>query len=550
MITGWRPGAHIRVRSVDKGRRRRRAAIAGSRTRQCSMRNSRSRSQAPATASHPRDVEALEEVIAALGAGVPDERAADRVIVSTLTEKLGFAYGAAWGRRADGSFAVTSHVGSLESVLGGVLRPDGTLGPDDGMLGVAVQRRQPVLIDGDGDAQRCLRWRAAREAGMRSGCVLPVVQDGTVVAVYEFYTPAEMPFFGARAGKWQALARIAAMTRKQALVVAELEQAVADRYAVTAVVDTIGAAPDVHAALAAGLETVRSAFGWAYGSYWALDETSNVLRFEVESGSAGEEFRRITLEASFAEGVGLSGRAWQRRSLVFVPDLSEMTDCVRAPAAQRAGVRSGVCFPIMIDDRVVGTMDFFTTETIALSESRASALSNVQQLLSQRVAVLSRVEKDADRSRELLQTVYDMRAAADRAGEVAAEVASRTQDMTANVAQLSEASTAINDVIKLISTIASQTNLLALNATIESARAGEAGKGFAVVANEVKELARETGEATTQVSEQIAAIQHSGEAVAAGIAATRETVEKLDAVQARIAEVLAVQSQMASVFDS
>ena len=43
-----------------------------------------------------------------------------------------------------------------------------------------------------------------------------------------------------------------------------------------------------------------------------------MLRFQIESGSAGEEFRKVTLAATFAEGVGLSGRAWQARDLVFV----------------------------------------------------------------------------------------------------------------------------------------------------------------------------------------------------------------------------------------
>ncbi|MGA8801721.1 MAG: methyl-accepting chemotaxis protein, partial [Pseudolabrys sp.] len=72
---------------------------------------------------------------------------------------------------------------------------------------------------------------------------------------------------------------------------------------------------------------------------------------------------------------------------------------------------------------------------------------------------------------------------------------------------MDEAAGRIGDVIKLITDIAEQTNLLALNATIEAARAGDAGRGFAVVASEVKSLAGQTAKATTEISEQIAAIQ-------------------------------------------
>lgn len=60
-----------------------------------------------------------------------------------------------------------------------------------------------------------------------------------------------------------------------------------------------------------------------------------------------------------------------------------------------------------------------------------------------------------------------------------------------------------------ITEISEQTNLLALNATIEAARAGEAGKGFAVVANEIKELARQTSDATNEIRRQIEDIQQS-----------------------------------------
>ncbi len=89
-------------------------------------------------------------------------------------------------------------------------------------------------------------------------------------------------------------------------------------------------------------------------------------------------------------------------------------------------------------------------------------------------------------------------------GGAAVEAANRTN---ATVMKLGESSAEIGNVIKVINSIAEQTNLLALNATIEAARAGEAGKGFAVVANEVKELAKQTSEATEDIIRKIAMIQ-------------------------------------------
>lgn len=87
------------------------------------------------------------------------------------------------------------------------------------------------------------------------------------------------------------------------------------------------------------------------------------------------------------------------------------------------------------------------------------------------------------------------------------EVADEVRRARETVDSLSESSAAIQDVARLIDTIAAQTRLLALNATIEAARVGEAGKGFAVVAAEVKDLATQTSEATQRVSAQVHEIQ-------------------------------------------
>jgi GAF domain-containing protein len=493
----------------------------------------------------------MEAVLMALAAGVEGDRHSHVVVLTALTAALDLEYGAVWLPDGDGSFRLAAEAGSGAEVLAGRSRSDLPITPGrtSGLGGLALQSREPVLSASQPDPSFCPRWSAARDAGLAHGGWMTVTDGTRVLALHEFYSAEELPFAGGRLEKWRSIGRIIEHSRQGALASAQLRESIEDRTAVTRVVTEIGAAADETAVLRIALDTVRAAFGWAYGSFWALDEAGAVLRFALESGSAGQEFREVTLAASFGEGVGLPGRAWRARDLVFVPDLADLSDGVRAPVAQRAGVRSGICFPLLVEGRVVGTMDFFATETIELSESRASALRNVQQLLSQRLEVLRRTEQDSTSARALLESAGRLREAADDAGRVAESAVEKASSMTAEVEALGQASVAVGEVIRIISGIADQTNLLALNATIEAARAGELGRGFAVVANEVKELARETAAATKRVSEQIAGIQASSETVSAGILATAEAIGRLDEVQARIGEVLEEQVTMAGRFE-
>jgi putative methionine-R-sulfoxide reductase with GAF domain len=513
-------------------------------------RRSSGQDKAVSPAAVPRDVEAVEHVIAVLDRGVSDNRDAHQKITEDLVEQLDLSYGAVWLPGPDGVFRRFGEFGPLAGAMAAsTAARQTTLTSADGYGGQAIRTKTAVLVDETSDTVACARWAGAQAAGATHGCVLPMVENGTVHALYEYFSVGEMPFTSARQSKWDSLGRLLAHARRAALAKAELQETLDDRVAVTSVVTQLGAARDQATALRVALDTVREAFGWVYGSYWALDESANVLRFQQESGSAGDEFRKVTLAASFAEGVGLSGRAWKSRDLFFTADIGEMTDCVRAPAAQRAGVKSGVCFPLLVGGRVIGTMDFFVTTTIELSDSRASALRNVQTLVSQRLDVLRRTEESADNARALLDTVSRLREAANDAGRVAESAVTQASAMTGEVLALDEASAAVGEVIRIISGIADQTNLLALNATIEAARAGELGKGFAVVASEVKDLARETASATQKVSDQIAGIQASSKAVATGIHTTAEIIGQLDVVQTRIGEVLEEQARMATAFE-
>jgi methyl-accepting chemotaxis protein len=110
-------------------------------------------------------------------------------------------------------------------------------------------------------------------------------------------------------------------------------------------------------------------------------------------------------------------------------------------------------------------------------------------------------------SSEMTQAIDEIARNAGEAARVAGEAVGVVDETNQTIGKLGASSTAIGNVVDMITKIAEQTNLLALNATIEAARAGELGKGFAVVAGEVKELSQETARATDEISRLVLAIQ-------------------------------------------
>jgi methyl-accepting chemotaxis protein len=147
------------------------------------------------------------------------------------------------------------------------------------------------------------------------------------------------------------------------------------------------------------------------------------------------------------------------------------------------------------------------------SEQTASQANGVSAASEQ---ISKNVQTVAAGAEEMSASIREISQSAARAARVAKEAVDAAERTNRTISKLGASSAQIGDVIKMITSIAEQTNLLALNATIEAARAGTAGKGFAVVANEVKELAKQTGQATEDISSKISAIQQeTQEAVSA-----------------------------------
>jgi methyl-accepting chemotaxis protein len=145
-------------------------------------------------------------------------------------------------------------------------------------------------------------------------------------------------------------------------------------------------------------------------------------------------------------------------------------------------------------------------------------------------------------SEEMSATIEEIARNASRAKDITAGAVETATAAGADVDRLGEVAAQIHSVTEAITAISSQTNLLALNATIEAARAGEAGRGFAVVANEIKELANQTARATEEIREKIAGIQSATDTTVGRIEQIRGVIGDIDAIVATIAAAVEEQS--------
>lgn len=142
----------------------------------------------------------------------------------------------------------------------------------------------------------------------------------------------------------------------------------------------------------------------------------------------------------------------------------------------------------------------------AAAEEMSSNLNNVATSMEESTHNTSMVAASAE---EMNATINEIAQNAESARSISSNAVDKSSQASQRMDELNKAAVNIGKVTETITEISDQTNLLALNATIEAARAGDAGKGFAVVANEIKELAKQTAEATLNIKNQIEDVQQT-----------------------------------------
>lgn len=160
-------------------------------------------------------------------------------------------------------------------------------------------------------------------------------------------------------------------------------------------------------------------------------------------------------------------------------------------------------------------------EQLAAVQETAATVDEIThaggQVAKRAQEVIAAAQATAQTSNSGLQAVDEVAKAMDA-------IRDQAQAVAQNIIGLSEKTQAIGEIIMTVNDISERSHLLALNAAIEAAAAGEQGRSFAVVAGEMKTLADQAKDATSQVRSILGDIQRG---INSSVMLTEEAVKRV-----------------------
>src|SRR4029078_7169452 len=106
-------------------------------------------------------------------------------------------------------------------------------------------------------------------------------------------------------------------------------------------------------------------------SHWELgglgvvnDQTRPISCAEIwhQPSVDAVEFSRVTMQDNFTHGLGLPGLVGAAGQPAWILDVMQDSNFPRAPSARQANLHGAFAFPIMINEKVLGVMEFFSHE--------------------------------------------------------------------------------------------------------------------------------------------------------------------------------------------
>lgn len=202
----------------------------------------------------------------------------------------------------------------------------------------------------------------------------------------------------------------------------------ADRHLFTAIIRDVAAQKQVEAERQLLTETIRAAseadslvdglqavieefchtFELAYGEAWIPASDGDYLNRTDAAYATAEEyesFKATSGVTKFGPEEGLPGRAWSRESVVWMENVSSLTEeeFPRVEAARAVGLKAAFGLPIFADDDLVAVLAFYKTDEEPRDDRLVNAASTVASELGRLFERKQKTDALQERERELQQ---------------------------------------------------------------------------------------------------------------------------------------------------
>jgi PAS domain S-box-containing protein len=128
------------------------------------------------------------------------------------------------------------------------------------------------------------------------------------------------------------------------------------------------------------LKGLAGELGWAHGGLWEVDshEQRLVLRETWQQpGVNVESFVQHGRSMHFTRGSGLPGRVWADGRSHWITNLQADSNFPRAKAAADCGLNAALAFPVHVDGKLRGVVEFFSFDLDSLDPDLLESLQNI-----------------------------------------------------------------------------------------------------------------------------------------------------------------------------
>ncbi len=175
--------------------------------------------------------------------------------------------------------------------------------------------------------------------------------------------------------------------------ITEAKRAEQHRNTRLAVTQVLSQAADVREGVGGVLRAVCETIGWDVGSVWMPNGDRAALSC-LQSWHTPDlpvaEFEQASRSRTFASGEGLPGRVWATARPAWILDVTSDPAFPRAAAAAKYGLHSAVASPLVVGERALGVIEFFTRRIRELDpdlmELLGTVAGNVGQFVQRRRA--------------------------------------------------------------------------------------------------------------------------------------------------------------------